>query len=240
MTDRIIWLSVAGGCTFLMGLLPVLIWHRKERDMRPVWLGMTGFLCFAVIAESFFQLLCFTALGPVSRALNASPWRLIAFSCLCAGLFEECGRLWIFRTGLSTWKGRGVAGGYAIGHIAMEIAAFCLWPLLSRPPVLFGAAEAELYIAERAMACMGHAALSVLVWKACSDGKKSLVAWAVILHALCDLPLGMLKYGLLEPVPARALFAGGVTVLFLFSLRYWQTMPPGVIIGEERDLGEIS
>ncbi|MCR4804877.1 MAG: YhfC family intramembrane metalloprotease, partial [Clostridia bacterium] len=129
MTDRELWIAVAAAAVFLMGALSVLAWRRREKDMRPVWMGMLGFLGFAVIAESFFELICFTALGPVTRALNASFARLIAFSCLCAGLFEECGRWWIYRNGLAAYRGRAVAAGYAIGHFSAEIVAFCLWPL---------------------------------------------------------------------------------------------------------------
>lgn len=239
MTGRGLWIAVAAAAVFLIGALSVLAWRRKERDMRPVWMGMLGFLGFAVIAESFFELICFTALGPVTRALNASFARLIVFSCLCAGLFEESGRLWIYRTGLADREERAVAAGYAIGHYAAEIVAFCLWPLLSRPPAVFGASEAGLFIAERALACLGHAALSVLVWEAFKKGKKGLFFLAIFLHALCDAPIGMLKYGLLQPLLARTLFACGVTVLFLFALRYWQKMPRGIMIKKGAESSDL-
>ena len=151
MTGRLFWLILAGVCAFLMGALPIAVWRRKERNMRPVWMGMRGFFCFAVIAESFFQLICFTA--PATAFLRRSPVRLIMFSCLCAGLFEECGRHWIYQNGLAAYRGRAVAVGYAIGHFSAEIVAFCLWPLISRPDAVFGAAEAALFLAERAAAC---------------------------------------------------------------------------------------
>ena len=233
MTGRVFWIALAICVVTIMGILPLLLWRRKILPGKPLAMGALGFLAFAVIAESFFQMVCFSALGKASDALNALPWRLIAFSCLCAGLFEECGRFWIYRNGLASWRGRGTAVGYAIGHFAAELAIFTLWPLLSRPPAVFGGAECALLICERFFACAGHTALSVLVWKAFREDRKELLAAAIALHALCDSPLGMLNYGLLGPVFSRALFALGVTLIFLIALTCWQTMPAGVMMDEE-------
>lgn len=227
---RAFWIGAACAAVCLIPFCCALLWKKRIGDMRPVWMGMLGFFAFAAIAETVFVALCLSALGPVTRFLNGSPYRLILFSCLCAGAFEEIGRYQIFRMGLPHCEGRAVAAGYAVGHFGTEIVVLTVYPLLSRAPELFGAVQAGIVVWERIAACMGHTALSVLVWTAFCRKDRKLLIFAVLIHAVCDAPLGMLRYGLLGEGIAEALFGIFVGILCLTAWRVWRRQPAGAII----------
>ena len=211
---RTFWIACACVSTCLIPVIAGWIWRRKYQKMRPVWMGVLGFFAFAGIAEMLFVMLCLSALGPVSRALNANTLRLVVFSCLCAGLFEEAGR-------------------YAIGHFGVEILVLTVWPLLSRSPEAFGLAQAALTLWERLAACAGHTALSVLVWYAFCEKKPGVLVLAVALHAVCDAPLGFLRYGAMGTGLAEVLFAVFIVILGIIAFGYWRKLPGGAMIREE-------
>ena len=212
---RAFWIGLSCVAVCLIPLICGAVWRKRVGAMRPVGFGILGFFAFSAIVETVFVLFFLSAAGPVTRALNASPLRLVVFSCLCAGFCEEWGRYWIYSNGLQHCEGRGVPIGYAIGHFGAEIVILTVYPLLSRAPELFGAVQAGVVIYERIVACAGHTALSILVWD---------------VHAVCDAPLGMLRYGLLPQGPAELLFGAFVTVLCILALRTWRKMPAGAII----------
>ncbi|MBQ1418212.1 MAG: YhfC family intramembrane metalloprotease [Firmicutes bacterium] len=227
---RAFWIGFSCVTVCLIPLICGAVWRKRAGAMRPVGFGILGFFAFSAIVETVFVLFFLSAAGPVTRALNASPLRLVVFSCLCAGFFEEWGRYWIYSNGLQHCEGRGVPIGYAIGHFGAEIVILTVYPLLSRAPELFGAVQAGVVIYERIVACAGHTALSILVWDAFCRRDKKRLAFAVLIHAVCDAPLGMLRYGLLLQGPAELLFGAFVTVLCILALRTWRKMPAGVII----------
>ena len=235
---RMVWIAAACVAVCLIPLLAGLFWRAKYRDLRPVWMGVLGFFAFAGIAEMLFVMLALSALGPVSQALNAGPVRLIVFSCLCAGIFEECGRYLVYRSGLSHCSGRSVATGYAIGHFGAEILILTVWPLLSRAEETFGAAQAGVVVWERLAACAGHTALSVLVWYAFREKKPAVLVLAIALHAVCDAPMGMLRYGRISQLPAEIAFGVLIAVLCAIALKYWRAMPAGAMIRVESALAE--
>ncbi len=232
---RTLWIGLTIAAVCLIPLTAALIWRKRFRSMWPVGMGALGFFAFAAIVETVFQLVCFTSLGPVSRALNASPYRLILFSCLCAGIFEEWGRFWIFRNGLQRCSGRAVAAGYAIGHFGTEILINTVYPLMSRAGEIFGPLQAGICLYERLVACAGHTALSVLVWYGFCKKKKDMLILAVCIHAVCDAPLGLLRYGLLGQMPAEMLFGLLVAGLCSIALWYWRKMPAGAMIRVSED-----
>ena len=228
-----VWIACTCIAVCLIPLVSGLVWRKKYRQMRPVWMGVLGFFAFAAIAEMLFVMLCLSALGPVSRALNASPARLVVFSCLCAAIFEECGRMIVYRSGLAQCKGRSVATGYAIGHFGAEILLLTVWPLLSRAAEGFGALQAGVTVYERLVACAGHTALSVLVWYAFREKKPGALVLAIALHAVCDAPVGMLRYGLIGQGASDLWFGLLVAVLCLIAIQWWRKMPVGAIIKVE-------
>ena len=227
---RAFWIAAACAAVCLIPLAAGLVWKGRYKDMRPVWMGVLGFFAFAAIAEMLFVALALSALGPVSRALNAAPARLIVFSCLCAGIFEECGRYLVYRSGLSKCGGRSVATGYAIGHFGAEILILTVWPLLLRAAEDFGAVQAGIAVWERLAACAGHTALSVLVWYAFREKRPGVLLLAVLLHAVCDAPVGMLRYGVIGQGLSEALFGTAIVFLCVIAFRYWRRMPAGAMI----------
>ena len=227
---RAFWIGLSCVAVCLIPLICGAVWRKRAGAMRPVGFGILGFFAFSAIVETVFVLFFLSAAGPVTRALNASPVRLVVFSCLCAGFFEEWGRYWIYRNGLQHCEGRLVPIGYAIGHFGAEIVILTVYPLLSRAPELFGAVQAGVVIYERIVACAGHTALSILVWDAFCRRDKKRLAFAVLIHAVCDAPLGMLRYGLLPQGPAELLFGAFVTILCILAFRTWRKMPAGAII----------
>ena len=227
---RAFWIGLSCVAVCLIPFICGAVWRKRAGAMRPVGFGILGFFAFSAIVETVFVLFFLSAAGPVTRALNASPLRLVVFSCLCAGFFEEWGRYWIYSNGLQHCEGRGVPIGYAIGHFGAEIVILTVYPLLSRAPELFCAVQAGVVIYERIVACAGHTALSILVWDAFCRRDKKRLAFAVLIHAVCDAPLGMLRYGLLLQGPAELLFGAFVTVLCILALRTWRKMPAGAII----------
>jgi uncharacterized membrane protein YhfC len=230
---RTLWIAAACVAVCLIPLVSGLVWRKRYEKMRPVWMGVMGFFAFAAIAEMLFVMICLSALGPVSRALNASPVRLVVFSCLCAAVFEEVGRFLIYRSGLAHCKGRSIATGYAIGHFGAEILILTVWPLLSKAAADFGAARAGITVYERLVACAGHTALSVLVWYAFSEKKPGALLAAIVLHAVCDTPVGMLRYGLIGQTVSEICFGAFVAILCIIALQCWKKMPAGAIIEVE-------
>lgn len=226
------WIGFACIAVCLIPLICALLWRKRIGRMRPVGFGILGFFAFSAIIETVFILFFLSAAGPITTALNADPIRLVVFSCLCAGFFEEWGRYWMFRNSLQHSEGRLVPVGYAIGHFGAEIVILTVYPLLFRSPEAFGAMRAMVVIYERLIACSGHTALSVLVWDAMQRRDKKKLAIAVLIHAVCDAPLGMFRYGLLAELPAELLFGAFVTVLCTFSYRTWRKLPAGAIIRE--------
>ena len=227
---RSLWIGAACVCVCLIPFVCGLLWRKKIGAMRPVGFGMLGFFAFSAIIETVFVLFFLSTAGPVTRVLNASPIRLMVFSCLCAGFFEEWGRYWIYQNGLQNCEGRLVPVGYAVGHFGAEIVILTVYPLLSRAPEVFGALQAGVVVYERLAACAGHTALSVLVWDAFRRRDKKGLAAPILIHAVCDAPLGMLRYGLLGERTAELLFGLFVTALCIFAVRTWRRLPAGAMI----------
>ena len=128
---RAFWIGLSCVAVCLIPLICGAVWRKRVGAMRPVGFGILGFFAFSAIVETVFVLFFLSAAGAVTRALNASPLRLVVFSCLCAGFFEEWGRYWIYSNGLQHCEGRGVPIGYAIGHFGAELLSVHLDPDLA-------------------------------------------------------------------------------------------------------------
>lgn len=209
------------------------LWMAKYKDFRPAGFGILSFFAFSAICEWFFSYL-FMLVVPFTRAfLTADPMRLVVFSCLMAGGFEEFGRMWIYKNGLAAYSGRDTAVGYAIGHFGVEIIILTVIPLLVNTPAEFGSQDMAYYIIERIVACCGHTALSTMVWHAFS-AKQIKTAWlAFAVHAVCDSPLGLYKYGFLDHFHAELYFAALVAVLCVLGIIYRRKLPEGMSVDVE-------
>ena len=104
--------------------LPVAaaVYWRKTHHARlfPLLVGALIFVVFARVLEAGLHYFCIIADNPVSRAINASTWLYAIYGALAAGIFEEMGRYFAFRTLLRKYPERDTAVTYGIGHGGIE------------------------------------------------------------------------------------------------------------------------
>lgn len=117
--------------TILMILAPVaiaLIWKIKKKErFTTVLVGAASFIVFALFLEKIIQAVVImpTSLGlpesGLSAFLNANPiiWALVVG--LFPGVFEETGRLVVFKTLLRNRKNKETAISYGLGHGGIEV-----------------------------------------------------------------------------------------------------------------------
>lgn len=117
--------------TIFMILAPVaiaLIWKIKKKErFTTVLVGAASFIVFALFLEKIIQAVVImpTALGlpesGLSAFLNANPiiWALVVG--LFPGVFEETGRLVVFKTILRNRKNKETAISYGLGHGGIEV-----------------------------------------------------------------------------------------------------------------------
>lgn len=221
------WFAATVTALCLLPACCFALWKKKYGALKPLWLGVLGFFAFAAVAEWFFSYL-FMGVIPFTRAfLTADSLRLVVFSCFMAGIFEETGRLWIFKNCFQDMEGRDAAAGYAIGHFGVEIIILTLIPLVLNIPEVWSFSHFAYCLAERLVACLGHTALSTIVWEGVCSGRKSNLILAVLIHALCDAPLGLYNYGYLGHFEAELAFAFLVFCLVLIGLYYRRKLPVG-------------
>ncbi len=216
--------GIAASCT--------LVWRRKFRDMKPVWMGALGFFAFAGIAESLCHLLVLDAIAPFREFFAADAMRKVIYTSLAAALFEENGRRLIYSLGLGEYFGRASAVGYSVGHFSAEMLIFTVWRLLSAAPADYSTADLLISIAGRLIAACGHTALSILVWRSFREKRSVFFVLALTAHTVCDFPLGLARYGFMTETAAGVAFTILVTVLCFLAASSWQNMPKGLIIKE--------
>ncbi|MBR1483834.1 MAG: YhfC family intramembrane metalloprotease [Ruminococcus sp.] len=122
------WL-IAGAVLFIaVPAVTAIIWKVKKKEpFTTILLGAATFLLFAVILEKPIQnVLAFpTAMGlpdhAVSRFLSANPVLSALVAGLFPGVFEETGRLIVFKTVLRKRKNKETSISYGIGHGGFEV-----------------------------------------------------------------------------------------------------------------------
>lgn len=127
-TTSFVWL-IAGAVLFIaVPAVTAIIWKVKKKEpFTTILLGAATFLLFAVILEKPIQnVLAFpTAMGlpnhAVSRFLSANPVLLALVAGLFPGVFEETGRLIVFKTVLRKRKNKETSISYGIGHGCFEV-----------------------------------------------------------------------------------------------------------------------
>ena len=116
-------LFVIGAVFFItVPLIIALIWKfaKKER-FTTILAGAGTFLLFALILEKPLQALVISIDHPVSRFLYANPVLISIVAALFAGVFEETGRLFAFKTILRKRKNKETSISYGIGHGGFEV-----------------------------------------------------------------------------------------------------------------------
>ena len=111
--------------TVLSVALPLgiaLLWKAKKKEpFSTIVFGAMTFLLFAVLLEKPIQALVIAADHPVGRFLNDNPVWLALVAGLFPGVFEETGRLAVFKTVLKNRKNRETAISHGIGHGGFEV-----------------------------------------------------------------------------------------------------------------------
>jgi len=105
-------------------LLPIglLIWWRRTEHVRllPTLWGALTFLLFARGLEAGLHYFCLLSDNAVSRVILGSPWLYMLYGALAAGIFEECGRFFMYKTVMRRYDERSAAVTAGIGHGGAE------------------------------------------------------------------------------------------------------------------------
>jgi uncharacterized membrane protein YhfC len=185
-----------------------IIFRKKGAKHLPFWVGAATFVLFALVLEQVvYYFLMQTALW---TSIISNVWLLAIFGGFMAGLFEETGRYFAFKTVLRKKRDNDTnALMYGAGHGGVEIIILLCSTMvinlvfsmqfnagLSSPFGDLSTAQAMINLPwyiylvgalERMPAVTMHIALSVLVWFAAKDKKKFLLyPLAIVLHLFID------------------------------------------------------
>ncbi len=115
---------IMGAFGFLMPIAVIVIWKLKTRQpLKPFFIGALTFVLFALVLETIPKYPLFITKNPVSEAINASPLLYTLVGCALAGIFEETGRFFAFKTMLKNNKDGRTSVTYGIGHGGIEVMA---------------------------------------------------------------------------------------------------------------------
>ena len=236
-TATLVWLVI--GAVFAFALpISLLVWWRKTRKAKllPFFVGAAAFVVFAVVLETLLHQVCVFGDNAVSRAINANPYLYMLYGGLAAGVFEETGRYVAFHRLLrpNRFPGRDTAVTYGIGHGGIEAmltlglgyAALYLTSGAGENLALLadavGAITTAVVLAamlERVSAMILHIALSCFVFLAVrGKGQWTWFPFAVLLHAMADMPAALYQRGVLPLWPVE-LWTLVVALFSLYSAR---------------------
>ena len=112
-------IMIAGGI-----LLPVLVtvwWLKKSKDkLTTVLLGAATWFVFAIILETVPKLVLMNPATSLGQAVLGSALLTTVIGALLAGIFEETGRLLVFKYLLKKRTNRETGISHGIGHGGME------------------------------------------------------------------------------------------------------------------------
>ncbi len=127
-SEQIALLAVGAGVCMIVPVIIALIWRKKKNEpLTSILAGAVGFMLFAIALEKPIQnaLVFPTLMGlpetAFSRFLSANPLLWALTVSLFPGLFEETGRLVVFKTFLRKRKNRETSVSYGIGHGGIEV-----------------------------------------------------------------------------------------------------------------------
>ena len=181
----------------------------KERFITVLWGALTWFL-FAGVLESVPKLILFTEYTPVGRKVLETPVLFVVLGALLAAVFEETGRLIIFKTVLKDRTHRETGLFHGIGHGGCE-AALILVSLAAAAVPLVGWLPA---IGERCMAMLLHIALSITVFYGVKHHKIGFYFLAMLWHFLFDIPAALYQAGKLALAPTEVVIATFAVLVF--------------------------
>ncbi len=93
---------------------------RKKEKLGTVLAGAATWFVFAIVLESIPKAILMNPSNAIGKAITGSPALTILVAALLAGLFEETGRLLVFKTVLKKRSNKETAISYGIGHGGFE------------------------------------------------------------------------------------------------------------------------
>ena len=181
----------------------------KERWTTVLWGALTWFL-FAGVLESLPKLLLFNPNTALGQKVLGSTVLFVVCGALLAAIFEETGRLIIFKTVLRERTHRETGLFHGIGHGGCE-AALILVSLAAAAVPLVGWLPA---IGERCFAVLLHIALSITVFYGVKHHKIGFYFLAMLWHFLFDVPAALYQAGKLALAPTEVVFATFSVLVF--------------------------
>ena len=121
-TTQFVLFGIGAAFFIIAPVIIAIIWKvvKKER-FTTILVGAITFLLFALILEKPLQALVISIDHPVSRFLFAHPVIISLVTAAFAGVFEETGRLFAFKTILRKRKNKETSISYGIGHGGFEV-----------------------------------------------------------------------------------------------------------------------
>lgn len=121
-TGAFLALGVGAVLSVALPLGVALFWKTKKKEpFSTIVFGAMTFLLFAMLLEKPIQAFVISAAHPAGRFLNDHPVWLALVAGLFPGVFEETGRLAVFKTVLKNRKNRETAVSHGIGHGGFEV-----------------------------------------------------------------------------------------------------------------------
>lgn len=231
----------------LIPLLGALIWAKCGGKIIPMVFGALGFFAFANVLEGICHAICLGMDNSISRYLSSNPIAYGIYGALAAGIFEETGRFFIYKTFLSKFQDRKTAISYGLGHGGMEMVLVLTanYVVLALASAAIGTAQEAKYaqllpalsaitpglmgiaVMERICAMAFHLSASVFVFAAARN--KRLIAYypmAIVLHALLDFPAALYQAGMLGIWRVEGYVAGFTLVVSVYAWQLYKKLEP--------------
>jgi len=183
---------------------------RYGRGIRPVIVGVVGYLLFAVILK---QVLHWLVLETGVIAPMEHPYLYMLYGVLAAGVYEETSRFVSFRLLKRRCEGFGTALKHGIGHGGLEAFLVVGAPMISNLALAAlintqgaqgqetaATPTAQLFLsgAKCLMALAVHISLSAIVYYAVYQPRKVwLYPLAILLHALVNCAPALMQAGVI-------------------------------------------
>lgn len=218
MSNNAILFLIVSLFGFVLPIVLIIWWKRKTGvKIGPFLVGTVCFLIFAGFLESLLHQYVLYGDNFISSAILSNKILFVLYGVFAAGIFEETGRYIGFTYFLKKEEKGANAIAYGLGHGGIEIVTVLATTYLIYALILFGVdfgtgtnevikvAESInvgyilLAVLERCSALMIHVGLSCFVFIAVKKkGKFKYYPFAILLHALADVPACMYQIGIIK------------------------------------------
>jgi uncharacterized membrane protein YhfC len=222
-------------------ILLIIFCVKYKTKFATVLLGAAAFILFVLVLESAAHSMILSR-----YPLRENPVAYIAYASLTAGFFEETARLISFLILKKKYGGIGTGLGYGVGHggaeaiilVGLSMVSAIIFSFMLKSGNLdlnayqgetlnqmnamietLNATEPIMFLIagiERVFALCIQISLSVVVFYAVYAGKFWLYPFAIILHALADVPAAALQAGALSNAYLVEGIAGVSAIILIF------------------------